>query len=119
MQQTKKFRKKTEWNEAPEEQAVSNSLGNLLSGIRMVRLSVQKKDKEQNMRLDSRDAQTYLQDLNHFFAQHWEVPLHLAESELTVVVRIRIDKEGRIENTKIEASSGDAELDHSVSQLFL
>ena len=118
LQQTKNFPKKTEWNETMEGQAVSNSLGNLLSGIRMVRLSVPKKEEEQNMRLDSLDAQTYLQDLNHFFAQHWEVPLHLAESELTVVVRIRIDKAGRIEKTKIETSSGDAELDHSVSRLL-
>ena len=118
LQDTRSFRSQTDWDENSEEQKVSSSLGDLLTGIRMIRLSAKENKEQQNMRLDSLESEAYLQDLNHFFTQHWEVPLHLAESELTVVVRIRIDKEGRIQKSKIETSSGNAELDHSVSRLL-
>ena len=118
LQDTRSFRSQTDWDENSEEQKVSSSLGDLLTGIRMIRLPIKEKNEQQNMRLDSLESEAYLQDLNHFFTQHWEVPLHLAESELTVVVRIRIDKEGRIQKSKIETSSGNAELDHSVSRLL-
>ena len=118
LQDTRSFRSQTDWDENSEGQKVSSSLGDLLTGIRMIRLSTKENKEQQNMRLDSLESEAYLQDLNHFFTQHWEVPLHLAESELTVVVRIRIDKEGRIQKSKIETSSGNAELDHSVSRLL-
>ena len=118
LRDTRNFRSQTDWDENSEEQKVSSSLGDLLTGIRMIRLSAKENKEQQNMRLDSLESEAYLQDLNHFFTQHWEVPLHLAESELTVVVRIRIDKEGRIQKSKIETSSGNAELDHSVSRLL-
>ena len=114
LQDTRNFRSQTGWDQNSEEQKVSSSLGDLLTGIRMIRLSTKENKEQQNMRLDSLESEAYLQDLNHFFNQHWEVPLHLAESELTVVVRIRIDKAGRIQKSKIETSSGNAELDHSV-----
>ena len=71
-----------------------------------------------NMKLDSRESEMFRSKLDRFFAQNWEVPLHLAESELTVVVRFRIDRQGKILASHIEKPSGKKELDHSVKDLL-
>ena len=84
----------------------------------MISVTNDSDEEKTNLRLDPGEAQSYRKELNNFFSERWEVPLHLAESVLTVVTRIRIDKDGRIQKSEIEEPSGNSELDHSVEKLL-
>ena len=112
---TRGFSNQTPWNDQKNEKPISSNLGSLLKQIKMAKVNTQ---NPANMKLDSKESKIYRNKLDNFFAQNWVVPLHLAESELTVVVRFKIDKQGKILASKIENSSGRKELDHSVQNLL-
>ena len=46
----------------------------------------------------------YRQELNEFLSARWEVPIHLIGSQLTVVIKFEINKDGRILSWKEEES---------------
>ena len=118
LKNTRQFSHQSMWSKLTQEKPVSSSLGSLLSGIHMIRITGNDTQNPANMKLDSRESEMFHGKLDHFFAQNWEVPLHLAESELTVVVRFRIDRQGKILASQIEKPSGKKELDRSVEDLL-
>lgn len=73
----------------------SSRLGTLLAMLKPVprpKKAVKKKLPGFNLV----DLKKYRQDLNLFLSKRWEVPIHLIESQLAVVIQFEINKDGRI-----------------------
>ncbi len=97
---------------------ISSSLESLLNRMNMVPLNKTGSVKPVRLRLNDADARNYRKRLNEFFSKHWEVPVNLANSPLTVVVLIIMKRDGQVESYDIEQKSENEELDLSIVELL-
>ena len=68
--------------------------------------------------LSPEEAEAYSEQINRFIVTYWEVPVHLAGSKQTVVIRFTIQPSGKIKKYEIEQLSGNKALDDSVLLLI-
>ena len=98
--QVEKYPKRLKANGASKKQ-FSGQLVSLLSLLTRIELQSRLPEKETH-HLKARDLSRYRQELNEFLSARWEVPIHLNESQLTVVIKFEIKKDGRILSWKQE-----------------
>ena len=98
--------------------APNSELFNILSTLNLVAVG----EVQQNIlpveRLSEQESSDYFEQLNHFIVALWEVPFHLIESNLTIVIHFRIEKTGKILHYQIQETSGNPILDLSVQKLL-
>lgn len=68
--------------------------------------------------LSQAEAQDYSEQINRFIVALWQVPFHLVGSDLTTVVRFKIQPSGKILSYRVEGLSGNKALDDSVVALL-
>ena len=113
--QVEKYPKRLKANRASKKQ-FSGQVVSLLSLLTPVELQSRLPEKE-TPHLKGRELVKYRQELNEFLSARWEVPIHLIESQLTVVIKFEINKDGRILSWKQE-ESGSFVLYKSVKNLL-
>ena len=113
--QVEKYPKRLKANRASKKQ-FSGQVVSLLSLLTPVELQSRLPEKE-TPHLKARELVRYRQELDEFLSARWEVPIHLIESQLTVVIKFEINKDGRILSWKQE-ESGSFVLYKSVKNLL-
>ena len=113
--QVGKYPKRLKANRASKKQ-FSEQVVSLLSILTPVELQ-SRLPEEKTTHLKARELVRYRQELNEFLSERWEVPIHLIESQLTVVIKFEINKDGRILSWKQE-ESGSFVLYKSVKNLL-
>ena len=98
--QVEKYPKRLKANRSSKKQ-FSGQMISLLSFLTPVELQNRLYEKE-TRHLKARELVSYRQKLNEFLSARWEVPIHLIESQLTVVIKFEINKDGRILSWKKE-----------------
>jgi len=113
--QVEKYPKRLKANRASKKK-FSGQMASLLSLLIPIELQSRLPEKE-TRHLKARELVRYRQELNEFLSARWEVPIHLIDSKLTVVIKFEINKNGRILSWKQE-ESGSFVLYKSVKNLL-
>ena len=100
--QVEKYPNRLKVNRASKKQ-FSGQVVSLLSLLTPVKLQSRLSENE-TPHLKARELVRYRQELNEFLSARWEVPIHLIESQFTVVIKFEINKDGRILSWKQEES---------------
>ena len=68
--------------------------------------------------LSDQEALAYSEQINNVIIALWDVPFHLVDSNLTVVVRFTVQPNGKVMKYRVEDISGNKALDNSVLTLI-
>ena len=68
--------------------------------------------------LSDQEALAYSEQINNVILALWDVPFHLVDSNLTVVVRFTVQPNGKVMKYRVEDISGNKALDNSVLTLI-
>ncbi|MGA0888465.1 MAG: TonB family protein [bacterium] len=68
--------------------------------------------------LSDQEALAYSEQINNVILALWDVPFHLVDSNLTVVVRFTVQPNGKVMKYRVEDLSGNKALDNSVLTLI-
>ena len=68
--------------------------------------------------LNDQEALAYSAQINNVILALWDVPFHLVDSNLTVVVRFTVQPNGKVMKYRVEDLSGNKALDNSVLTLI-
>ena len=68
--------------------------------------------------LSDQEALAYSEQINNVILALWDVPFHLVDSNLTVVVRFTVQPSGKVMKYRVEDLSGNKALDNSVLTLI-
>ena len=68
--------------------------------------------------LSDQEALAYSEQINNVILALWDVPFHLVDSNLTVVVRFTVQPSGKVMKYQVEDLSGNKALDNSVLTLI-
>ncbi|MEC7165627.1 MAG: energy transducer TonB, partial [SAR324 cluster bacterium] len=68
--------------------------------------------------LSNQEALAYSEQINNVILALWDVPFHLVDSNLTVVVRFTVQPSGKVMKYRVEDLSGNKALDNSVLTLI-
>ena len=68
--------------------------------------------------LSDQEALAYSEQVNNVILALWDVPFHLVDSNLTVVVRFTVQPSGKVMKYRVEDLSGNKALDNSVLTLI-
>ena len=73
---------------------------------------------EQRPSLSAKEAIAYSELVNHTILQLWDVPFSLVNSNLKVIVRFTVERDGKVSQYQVEELSGNKALDESVLSLI-
>ena len=84
--------------------ALSGQVGKILTLLTPVTLQDAFPEKN-SLNLNAVELKKYHQQLKGFLSEHWEVPIHLIESQLTAEIQFEITKNGRLLSWSMEESA--------------
>ncbi len=68
--------------------------------------------------LSDQEALAYSEQINNIILALWDVPFHLVDSNLTVIVRFTVQPNGKVMKYRVEDLSGNKALDNSILTLI-
>ena len=86
---------------------LSGKVGEILTMLTPVKL-LNVLPKKKILNLNAVELEEYHKQLEVFLSKRWEVPIHLIENELSVVIQFEITKSGRLIDSSIEESQNAA-----------